>query len=73
MEICEICKKNKGTEVHHLQHQENADKNNMIDHFHKNNKANLVTICEECHQQIHKEGKQHKKVKTSKGSIVMEL
>ena len=48
-------------------------KNNMIDHFHKNNKANLVTICEECHQQIHKEGKQHKKVKTSKGTMVMEL
>lgn len=73
VEICEICKKNKGTEVHHLQHQENADKNNMIDHFHKNNKANLVTICDECHHQIHKEGKQHKKVKTSKGTMLMEI
>jgi DNA mismatch repair protein MutS len=73
VEICEICNKNKGTEVHHLQHQENADKNNMIDHFHKNNKANLVTICDECHHQIHKEGKQHKKVKTSKGTMLMEI
>jgi DNA mismatch repair protein MutS len=27
---CEVCKKKSGQEVHHLQHQENADKNNMI-------------------------------------------
>lgn len=71
--ICELCKKDIGTEVHHLQHQENADKNNMINHFHKNHPANLLTLCEGCHTQIHKTGKQHKKVKTSRGIELAEL
>ena len=30
---CEVCKKKIGTEVHHLQHQENANENNMIKSF----------------------------------------
>tara|TARA_Y100000389_G_C17326240_1_gene445719 strand:- start:189 stop:977 length:789 start_codon:yes stop_codon:yes gene_type:complete len=70
---CEMCKKNVGTEVHHLQHQENADKNNNIGTFHKNHKANLLTVCDGCHNKIHKTGKQHKKVKTSKGMKIKEL
>jgi len=70
---CEMCKKNVGTEVHHLQHQENADKNNNIGTFHKNHKANLLTVCDGCHNKIHKTGKQHKKVKTSKGMEIKEL
>lgn len=70
---CELCKKNLGTEVHHLQHQENADENNMIGTFHKNHPANLLTLCEECHNKIHKSGKQHKKVKTSNGIQLIEV
>ena len=70
---CELCKKNLGTEVHHLQHQENADENNMIGTFHKNHPANLLTLCEECHNKIHKSGKQHKKVKTSNGIQLIEI
>jgi DNA mismatch repair protein MutS len=70
---CELCKKRVGTEVHHLQHQENADKNNMIKTFHKNHPANLLTLCEDCHQNIHKTKKQHKKVKTSIGIEITEL
>jgi DNA mismatch repair protein MutS len=70
---CEVCKKKIGTEVHHLQHQENANENNMIKSFHKNHPANLLTLCEDCHNNIHKSGKQHKKVKTSKGTKIMEL
>ena len=73
MDMCEICKTNRGVEVHHLQHQENADKNNMISHFHKNHPANLLTLCEKCHQEIHKSGKQHKKKKTSKGVCIQEM
>ena len=56
-----------GVEIHHLQHQNMADKNNMIDHFHKNHPANLLSVCESCHNDFHKSGKQHKKVKTDKG------
>ena len=70
---CELCKKKIGTEVHHLQHQEKADNNNMINNFHKNHPANLLTLCEKCHLKIHKSGKQHKKVKTSKGIQIVEL
>ena len=73
---CELCNNEMGTEVHHLQHQNKADINGFIkgDHqlgsgsiFHKNHAANLVTLCETCHNSIHKENKMHKKVKTSKG------
>jgi DNA mismatch repair protein MutS len=74
MNMCEVCKINIGEEVHHLQHQEKADKNNMINkRFHKNHPANLLTLCEGCHQNIHKSGKQHKKVKTSIGIEIVEM
>lgn len=75
--LCEKCNKNMGVEVHHLQHQNEADddgiirKNNLV--FHKNNLANLVTLCEGCHNEIHKKKTQHKKVKTSKGYILQEI
>jgi hypothetical protein len=41
--------------------------------FHKNNLANLITICEKCHNEIHSSGAQHKKVKTSKGYQIKEI
>tara|TARA_B110000967_G_scaffold142540_1_gene145781 strand:- start:792 stop:3701 length:2910 start_codon:yes stop_codon:yes gene_type:complete len=73
VDMCEMCKTKMGIEVHHLQHQESADKNNMITHFHKNHPANLLTLCEQCHQEIHKSGKQHKKKKTGKGVCIQEI
>jgi DNA mismatch repair protein MutS len=69
--MCEICKKEIGTEVHHLQHQKNADGLNFIDHFHKNHVANLASVCEKCHNSIHASGEQHKKVMTTNGSIIL--
>jgi 5-methylcytosine-specific restriction endonuclease McrA len=75
--ICEKCGKNMGTEVHHLQYQSDADKNNMIQTedsiFHKNNLANLMTLCETCHTEIHKKNIKQKRVKTSKSDIIVEL
>jgi DNA mismatch repair protein MutS len=65
--LCELCQKKKGTEVHHLQHQESADSNDFIGHIHKNHPANLATVCEECHREIHTTGVEHVKVKTGKG------
>jgi hypothetical protein len=59
-----------GTEVHHLQHQSEANNDGIIfgsTPFHKNHPANLLTLCEKCHDEIHKSKKQHKKVKTTKG------
>jgi DNA mismatch repair protein MutS len=69
--ICEICNNQMGTEIHHLQHQKNADKLNFIEHFHKNHVANLISICEKCHDIIHLEGEQHRKVMTSSGPIII--
>ena len=69
--MCENCGKNPGQEVHHLQYQKDADESGVIYNsdgvFHKNNLANLITLCESCHDEIHKKGTKLKKVKTSKG------
>jgi DNA mismatch repair protein MutS len=77
MNLCEKCNKNMGKEVHHLQHQSEADENGIIKNddkvFHKNNTANLITLCENCHNEIHKKNIQHKKVKTSQGYKVKEI
>ena len=70
--LCEKCGKNMGTEVHHLQHQKDANDDGIIYNddgnlFHKNNLANLITLCEACHNIFHKKNVKHKKVKTTKG------
>jgi DNA mismatch repair protein MutS len=74
---CEKCGKNMGTEVHHLQHQADADKNGIIKTddgvFHKNKLANLMTLCEACHNEIHKSNSKHKRVKTSKGQSLEKI
>jgi DNA mismatch repair protein MutS len=54
--MCELCKQNLGEEVHHLQHQKEADEANFIQHFHKNHLANLMTVCESCHLKMHGTG-----------------
>jgi DNA mismatch repair protein MutS len=69
--LCELCNKTMGTEVHHLQQQKDADDNGFIGGFHKNHKANLVSICETCHDNIHNADNENdipiKKKKTTKG------
>jgi len=71
--ICEMCNSEMGTEIHHLQHQKNADQRNFIGHFHKNHVANLVSICEKCHDTIHSNEEQHRKVMTSNGPIIIKM
>jgi DNA mismatch repair protein MutS len=75
--ICEKCGLNMGTEIHHLQHQKDADQNGIISSeytsSHKNNLANLVSLCENCHNDFHKKNKKHKKVKTTEGYKLQEL
>ena len=68
---CEMCG-SLGVEVHHLQHQKNANKDGFIGGFHKNHIANLMNICDNCHDAIHKEEKQHVRKKTTKGYMIME-
>lgn len=78
--ICKMCNKNMATETHHLQHQMNANNNGIIisqidnnTMFHKNHPANLLTICESCHKDIHKGKKQHTRKKTSNGIVLINM
>ena len=61
--VCEMCKEDMGEEVHHLQHQADADEYGIIKiknlaPFHKNKVANLITLCEKCHDKMHDNSKE---------------
>ena len=75
--ICEKCGKTFSSEVHHLQHQKTADGDGFIHtqsrFFHKNHPANLISVCEKCHDIFHNTEIQHKKVKTTKGHFLQEI
>lgn len=63
-EKCEICHKNKSKEIHHLQYQKYANEQNFIkNEFHKNHVANLISICEKCHDKIHYNNSKYEKKK----------
>jgi DNA mismatch repair protein MutS len=75
---CEKCHKNQANEVHHLQFQKNANDNGIISTsyniFHKNNLANLMALCEKCHDELHETTKKgSKRVKTTKGTKIEEI
>lgn len=63
---CELCGKT-GTEIHHLQHQKHADGHGRIKHFSKNHLANLISLCEACHDSFHQTDVQYERKKTTKG------
>jgi DNA mismatch repair protein MutS len=75
--LCEKCGINLGSEIHHLQYQKLADDkgiinlNNLV--FHKNNTANLISLCDKCHNEIHKKNIKLKKTKTTKGYATLEV
>jgi DNA mismatch repair protein MutS len=50
---CEICYEKLGEEMHHLQEQKLADENGRIGPIHKNHSANLMSLCEKCHANVH--------------------
>jgi len=73
-DLCEICKINKGEEIHHLQFQKNANNNGIINNeFNKNHKANLINICSDCHDKLHNNNTELKKIKTTEGFEFLEL
>lgn len=62
---CQLCHKKdmKGfisnLQTHHINFQKNCDENGLVKdkpHLRKNDKANLVVICIECHEKIHHQG-----------------
>ncbi len=57
-----------GVEVHHLAHQKNTDKKGRTARgHHKNHPANLMNICEECHDEVHAKGAELRRTKTTGG------
>lgn len=77
--MCEKCGKEKAVETHHLIYQQDANDDGIIEKleeglvFHKNHSANLLNICEKCHNEIHKSNKKYKKAKSNKGNILIEI
>ena len=75
--MCESCKVNPAIDVHHMIFQNEADDKGIIKKkgltFNKNNKANLLNVCEKCHDEIHKTNKKYKKTKATIGIIIEEI
>jgi DNA mismatch repair protein MutS len=75
--LCEKCNKNPAVDVHHLIYQNEANDKGTIKKdgllFDKNNKANLLNLCENCHNLTHKEKKSYKKTKTTIGIVLEEI
>jgi len=69
---CELCGK-PGKEVHHLAHQSSANKRGYTNNHHKNHPANLMNVCDKCHDKMHSTNTQHRRVKTTDGYILTEL
>jgi DNA mismatch repair protein MutS len=64
MGICEMCKGKRGQEVHHISEQARADEDGYILHedgtvYHKNRRFNLMSLCESCHKEIHRNQKKN--------------
>jgi DNA mismatch repair protein MutS len=77
--ICELCKCEIATEIHHLAQQKDATTDGFIGSFHKNHVANLAAVCEQCHLKMHHtdeakpEAKKQIRKKTTKGYVISEL
>ena len=75
--ICESCKVNPAIDVHHMIFQNEADNKGIIKKkgltFNKNSKANLLNLCEKCHDEIHKTNKKYKKTKATIGIVLEEI
>lgn len=54
MTECELCKKTKNLETHHIIEQKEANVSGFIlsENFHKNDKHNLIILCKNCHSKI---------------------
>ena len=80
--LCEMCKTAVSTETHHLMMQMEADEDGFLNGVHKNHKANLMALCEACHQKTHttttekvlyKTTKKIVKKKTTAGMVPYEM
>ncbi len=71
--ICEKCGVEVATEVHHILQQKDANDKGYVGAVHKNHKANLMGLCETCHDEEHhsSENKITRKMKTTSGDYIV--
>jgi len=65
-----MCKTALGEEIHHLSPQSSANEDGFIGSVHKNHPANLMSICQKCHDKTHETKTKLTRKKTTKGYIV---
>ena len=51
--FCELCNNVLSQEVHHVNQQKDANNDGFIGSYHKNHVANLMSLCESCHNKQH--------------------
>ena len=68
--FCEICKSEVSDEIHHMYQQKDATEDGFIGSFHMNHPANLMPICEKCHDLIHADDVQYVRKKTTNGFTI---
>lgn len=68
--VCQICNDSPGKEVHHLLYQKDANLSKYNKSV-KNHKANLINICDTCHDKLHAENSELKIYKTSNGYEIL--
>lgn len=56
MDTCAQCNKRDNLHTHHINEQKLADDDGFIGSTHKNVKDNLIVLCQQCHQDLHKRG-----------------
>ena len=62
--MCVTCGADEGLQVDHIVERQHGGTDHM---------DNLQTLCETCHDDIHKKGSKQKKVRTSKGQKIIEM
>lgn len=73
MDVCSVCKQANANDMHHIEYQSTADNKGYINHYHKNRSFNLVALCRDCHNDVHKNKTSIKGYfDTSKG-VVLEI
>lgn len=64
--MCELCGEEMATETHHILEQAHADGRGFVDGIHKNHPANLVGLCDRCHDLQHHGGRAENKIERKK-------
>ena len=70
VDICELCGKQQNLETHHIREQHKADEKGFIGHHHKDAQFNLLVLCRECHQRLHREKKEIETKQTLQGQMI---